>query len=279
MTSRTVRAIVAVAVVASGAGGTVARPARAAAPALTQSWWVHRTSRKPMRLEMRITAAVRQASDTNEGMLFTLRVVPPGLGVPRFADYSVADAGREPLVRSYGVDGADPGCPALCDAMNATRLFDASAELGRSPLPSEWYVAAYNLDITITASTGWRVERIPNRLTLVRAPQSTATGVRSNNVTVEHFTRATASGGPYGSFAFAVIPCTTAGTGSASFHGGVSYHDRKPTTTMTCDEADHARSAAVAYGRTTWSLDGDVVGSTGWPLRLLVFSLPHAPRG
>jgi hypothetical protein len=270
---------VATALLALGASGTALPAARAAQPR-TQTWWVHRTSRTPQRLEMRVTAAVRQAADTNEGTLFTLRVLPPTVEGPTFADMSVGGVGREPLIRTYGVPGVpDSACGAPCDTANGTRLFDGWEEQGRSPIPSEWYVAADNLDVTITVSAGWRVDRIPNRFTVVLAQHTGATGVRTNNVTAEHFTHAEAAGGRYGSFAFATIPCTSAGVGSAMLRGGVSYHNLTPLTPMGCAEYTDAITEGVAFRTTKWVLDGDVTGWTAWPIRLLVFSLPHPPRG
>ncbi len=100
--------------------------------------------------------------------------------------------------------------------------------------------------------------------------EDAAAGAENADTEAEVFTGASATGGRYGSLAYARIPCGKEHkAGSATFTGGGR------TAEMWCDDPDRVVLWGVATGATEWSVDGVVVsaGSTP-PLRLFVVDVP-----
>ena len=150
---------------------------------------------------------------------------------------------------------------------------------GNEAVRQSFYVVAHNVDVQrITTSPGWRAPReiAPPKVRMIRQGGA---GARVNWVGVEHFTAASAPGGPHGSVAFGWIPCSyMMGRGSAVLTGGdpipapysSPYYDEHRAQ---CDP--YWPGALGATNRATaWRLEGEVTGYTTMPDRLMVVDLP-----
>ena len=148
--------------------------------------------------------------------------------------------------------------------------------------PDFAFVAAVGLDpkIDIT-SAGWKVEPLdPTLMQVVTESDAGSAGIRfTGNYSASRFTGAELEGGPFGSLAFASIPCDpNQGVGEAKLSGGVEWPPKLASLEFFCARPDlsyYIQGLASAPGATRWTFEGDVVGSGAFfDTRLSVFSFP-----
>ena len=172
---------------------------------------------------------------------------------------------------AYGTPiGRTPPCPVCAYPVG---MSEPGHEKFRSDPSSVFYVVSQDMDIVVTPKTpGWRVKEAPApNVHRVFGEDASATGVRSEGRSVEHFTSASVVGGKYGSAAFATLPCQYGGVGSALFSGGLASH-KLGCGSPSGGDADWDTGIELP---TTWRLKGDATGAGIWPDRLLVFDFPR----
>lgn len=184
---------------------------------------------------------------------------------------------RGEIVPTVYAGGAQYGCRTLgnpqpphpCAAYgNGARFARLTQSEAERALPDAFLLATRGFQPRAslrTSARGWRLREVAPRLRYVRADESAVAGFGSLDASAEVFTGASAAGGSKGSVAVANPPCGNA-VGTAVFAGGP-----KPIT-MTCPLAGAAASYSAATTR--WTLDGQIVGSSTNPFRLLVIDLP-----
>lgn len=178
----------------------------------------------------------------------------------------------------WGVDGwarvnddrlPTVACPAACENPVGVQQTVAVTSSGRA-LTSTIYIAAYDIQspvLTIT-SPGWTVHRWQPRWQAI----TTADAKGSTTVTAAHtaagiYRGGVLAGGRYGSFASALLPCDLSGSGSAVFTGGTRSWQ------MACNYVTSTVDASP--GRTTWRVDGEVVGASWATGVLIVVDFPR----
>lgn len=172
-------------------------------------------------------------------------------------------------VRTYGWPAAPQPCPELgvCEpgrtpaVIGGTRTFRPAA--GHRII-----VAGVRGHLHVTAlSPSWRVRPIALGLRVVTTDQADVTGASAAGTTVEHFRAAASAAGPYGSAAFADIPCAVGAASLVSDTGD----GRK-------DFDCGARPLGMGFAETAtgrrWSLTGSTAGTHGLPYRLVVLDYP-----
>ena len=139
---------------------------------------------------------------------------------------------------------------------------------------TRWFLTARNADrIDPPSVVGrfWRVLRVaPLGLTDDRPARSADNNhveLPATAASVEHFTRASTVGGASGSVTVAIIPCDgNQGVGQALLTGAES-------TLLSCTR--NYASIITTWKATRWILQGDVVGHSTAPTRLLTLDLPR----
>jgi hypothetical protein len=106
-------------------------------------------------------------------------------------------------------------------------------------------------------NSGWRGGLTRGRLQLLRATDVSDLYVSSNSQTIEHFSRATLTGGVEGSLAVAAAACRDA-AGVKTGHGSASLTGSTKATAISCDLNGTVVTGAYAPRRTTWTLAGDI---------------------
>lgn len=171
--------------------------------------------------------------------------------------------------RTYGWPAPPPSCPAACGSSDDT-VVNRSTVTFRPQGRDRMFVAGPRGKTTVRSdSAHWRVRVTALGMRTVTAEQADATGAVVNRVGVEHFRSAAAPGGPYGSAAFAEVPCT-GGAGVATFGSGDGYEEDLVCT----NPVDGAWAFLDTTKGRKWTLSGDVVGAYTAPLRLLVLDFP-----
>lgn len=200
-------------------------------------------------------------------------------GRPRPYDAMTIDASPsdEPVVYR---DGASYGCTigAPCDVTDARGLGDfnlAAPATVEQPHRIYLAVSAVTVEVSLVDSPGWRLTRAPLRVRYATSDTGgTATGTSFFGEHVERFGTATLAGGRHGSLAVATPPCRPLhrrwiqreGHGTATLTGG--------TKTQSFDCHKDLRDLTAAADRaTTWTFQGDVVGTAMGTTRLTVIDL------
>jgi hypothetical protein len=161
------------------------------------------------------------------------------------------------------------GCPAACESPVGFPRTVYITSNGRA-LTSTVYVAAFDVrDPTLTiTSPGWAVRRWqPNWQAL-----TTANAKGSSTVTAAHESAGTyrggqLTGGSYGSFASAQLPCDVHGEGSATLTGGAR------SWPMSCEYAGSFVDGSPR--RTIWRVTGEVTGLGSATGVLIVVDFPR----
>jgi hypothetical protein len=242
--------------------------ATATSPAI--GWIISRNSRGPAVLDGTFTA---QSAGYDAAMgTFALT----GTGRGRRVDWRYATGftswGSDGWVRIYRPGAPAPTCPvgATCADPRAPATTVTLHSNGH-PIDSVVYVVAWNVtnpSVKIS-SPGWRVRPWRPAMRTVTTDSANATGVSAAQTSIGSFTSAEASGGQYGSFAFASIPCNLTGRGQATFTGDGRIYP--------LDCATGTFRVAGTTGRTRWRITGDVIG-VGWnPHVLMVIDYPRSP--
>ncbi len=197
-----------------------------------------------------------------------------GAGARRRLDYRFTTTTAE-----WGVDGwaqvnddrvPSTDCPAACDNPAGVERTVYVTSNERALTSSAVYIAAYDVrDPTLTiTSPGWVVRRWqPTWRAITSANAKGSSMVSAAHTSAGTYRGGQLSGGRYGSFAFAGLPCDLQGDGSATFTGGTRSRP------MSCDYVTSTVDAAP--GRTTWHVDGEVTGVGWWTALLIVVDYPR----
>lgn len=178
-------------------------------------------------------------------------------------------SGSDAMWRAYSPPLPPTSCPAapLCTGDEA-RLTSYVTFDDVQPT-DRLLVAGIRGEVSITipsASRWWRVRTSSVGFRVVTAPESDATGAFVYGLNIEYFRSATAVAGPYGSAAFADIPCS-AGTATLAAEG------TDDARLIDCDKRKLGFGFAETHAGRRWTVAGNTVGSTGLN-RLVVFDYP-----
>jgi len=190
-----------------------------------------------------------------------------GSGARRALDYRFTTT-----IAEWGVDGwaqvnddrvPSVACPAACENPAGVKQGMYVTSNGRALL-STVYVAAFDvrdakLDIT---SPGWVVRPwIPHWQAVTTADAEGSSMVSAAHTSVGTYRGARLSGGRYGSFVYAGLPCVLHGDGDATLSGGTREW------AMSCSYVQSAVDGSPV--RATWRVDGEVNG-VGWLSAVLI---------
>jgi hypothetical protein len=265
-----------------------------------RAWLVHRTVPGPRPLSL---AATFRDSRSDHAMLIAAGVRPYGR---RWLVTGDAESGTVvvggtatpwPMVYGNGhlltpVHSPGPPVAALCN--DPSRQWPSSPiELSfnpRTPIDHDVYVGVYDVDVSLTASSGWAVEYVPGGSMTVVGKGDSGTGVEVEGLGVERFDgTAPVTGGPWGSVAWAALPCESyvagpgiglapGGVGSATLYGGEPERGSWPERrTMSCATGHTSTLGGATHG-TAWRLLGEAAGVNAAGVRLGVFNFPPPPR-
>lgn len=161
-----------------------------------------------------------------------------------------------------------------CSAPGVPR--DVDVDLGRA-VDHDYYVGAYDEDVTLTLPAGWTATRADRyaEIHVYGTEDTEGTGLTVGGAGVEHFVgTGRVGGGPYGSVAFASLPCTGSGlgTGAARLTGGTE--SASPRRALSCAQGATTSTVGGSSEFTRWQLAGDAVGASPVRQRLAVFGLP-----
>lgn len=195
-----------------------------------------------------------------------------GTGAQRRVDYRFVTTTEE-----WGADGSvhvndaavpDVPCMAACESPVGFARTVYISSSGRA-LHSTVYVAAYDVrDAQLSVGAGWRVKPwTPSWHSLTTATARGSTMVTAAHEAAGTYRGAQLTGGPYGSFASALLPCDYYGEGAATFSGGTR------AKSMSCG----GLSAAVDSWpkRTTWRVAGEVTCEGSATDVLIVVDFPR----
>lgn len=179
-------------------------------------------------------------------------------------------------------DGTVYGCPSGsgCDVVNGPGLTYFGLTFPEtSAQPDRIYVAISGLDAELSldkGTRGWRLTKTALRVRYALSDRghTRATGANFAGEHAERFTHASIPGGRRGSIAVATPPCRPLhrlgylreGHGKAALTGGTA------PARFDCQK-NITDAIAVADRATTWSLDGDVVGTATGTTRIAVIDL------
>ena len=131
-------------------------------------------------------------------------------------------------------------------------------------------VAGYRGQVSARADApGWSFREVRLGFRVVRPATGDSTPVAAG---VERFGHATAPAGPYGSVAFAVVPCEPFGAGTWT----LTPRGEQPRESSCPFEPDF--DFADSRRARHWDLDADVVGVRSYDLRLAVLDFPPLGR-
>lgn len=174
--------------------------------------------------------------------------------------------------QAYGWPVAAPPCPSSCKPAYTPRSTGFGVQV--TPTIGTRYIIAgvrAKLRVTVSDKAHWQVRPINLGVRTVLGKDAAATGLSWQGSAVEHFTKASAPGGRYGSAVFGQVPCYTFGAGSATLKAdngdegwGINCEGVLPW------DSDFASTNA---GR-RWTLEGTVVGDYVFPYRLIVIDFP-----
>lgn len=179
-------------------------------------------------------------------------------------------AGTDAWVRAYGTPHATPDCVSVTCA-NPLFVVEHKWESDSRgyPMSSKVYVAGWDMWSSVeVTSPGWRVRPWRPSMRVVRTVDGGGSGVAVADMSRGSFERAELAGGPYGSHAFAAIPCEHGGTGRAAFTGGRRAWPLDCATRHTLESED-------ATGPTRWRLVGHVEGDSAHTNALVVVDWPR----
>lgn len=155
-------------------------------------------------------------------------------------------------------------CPAACDNPTGGTQQTVSISSSGRTLVSTVYLAAFDIrspKLTIT-SPGWTVRQWhPGWQAITTGNAKGSTTVTAAHTTAGTYRGGQITGGRFGSFASALLPCDLSGTGSATFTGGTR------AWRMSCDYVTSIVDAAPS--RTAWRVSGEVTG-VSWATGVLI---------
>lgn len=232
-----------------------------------RGWIVSRTGPGPAVLEGGLTAKAG-SSETTVGM-FALK----GAGSRRTHDSAFIptriDWGMDGWVHTYGYGLPAVSCPPVACTDPAGTPVSMHFHSNGHAIASTVYIAGWDVaDWSVTVSSpGWRVRPWNPAMRVARADDGGGQGVRVLHTNRGTFSRAEADGGPYGSFAFAAIPCDGSGEGRAAFTGSVRRYEF---------DCGGSRSWSIGHpARTRWRLVGEVSGTSARINVLVVVDYPR----
>jgi hypothetical protein len=243
-------------------------PAAHAADNRAIGWILTRVGSSARAIEGTLSAS----AVTNESSVVMFATT--GRGAERKLDYrfttTTAEWGGDAWVQINDSRVPAMTCVAVCPSPVGSRLTTYITSNSRALTSTAVYVTAYDVrDPTLTiTSPGWRIRRwVPHWQDL-----STGNAKGSTNVTVEHesagiYRGGQLTGGRYGSFASALLPCDLYGTGGATFTGGTR------SWPLSCD---HVIAWADGSSKeTTWKVSGEVTGEGSATGVLIVVDFPR----
>ena len=239
--------------------------------ARTRLWQVTRTTAAPRRFVATVTATSTGAS----WVLLAVQVTGTG-SARRVVGATMADSAH-PFPVAYAAGSAWTPCPGAptCDSGSGEVMTLTLDSRGRA-VRDAWYVVTRDAAADVRVSTsGWRVREVAaTALTQRTGRDSDAAGVAVGSTGAERFAAVTAKGGRYGSFAWGLLTCATAGVGSATLHA-VPGPPPKADDTAECGGGSGGFGASGSVGRAaTWHFDGDAAGVGSESTRLLVWDFP-----
>jgi hypothetical protein len=263
--TRVFRMVVAVTFAAASAVTPPAAAHRVAEPRAT-GWVIERTGSGGAPIASEITFRGRRAGA--HGVVFGLA----GRGAARRLAVVAWTfvLGSDLWVQSYGQPFATPDCVsvACADPLLLRPLTFESGSGGR-PVSASIYVAGWDVRIAVKMTTpGWRVRPWQPTIRVVRMVDAGGSGLVVADMMKGSFEHAEAAGGPYGSFAYAELPCGERGTGRARFTGGARTWD------LSCGGAFQAVPEYAALG-TRWRVHGHVEGEGHHTNALVVVDWPR----
>lgn len=237
----------------------------APAPVRMQVWEITRTSWAPSRLAVEMNVGY----DDNRTILAVtfLRRQTGGYKVLPGAHVSSREVTSSPEAYANGehvtCSVAAPSCVEEHGYALMTAYYNDNGR--NDPVAPDTVIAVTygrNAVVGVGGSKQWRVRRVSRAARAVWSTDTdTAAGVWYHAMGGEVFTTASAKGGPRGSVAIGVPPCSgahvgvTMGVGTASLSGGVA-----PVEVM-CPR-DVLRPSQVARKSTTWTFSGTTAGLT-----------------
>jgi hypothetical protein len=194
----------------------LAAPGVDAAPARARGWALSRTGRGPALLKGTFTGSAGSAKAT--AVLFALSGRGRSRKVANAFTTGRIDWGADGSPRVYGVDA--PCLAACADPVETPAGYTFSSN--DHPLDATVYIATWDVvNVTIDLmSPGWRIRAWTPSMRTVRSDEAGDAGARALHTTAGTFSGASATGGPYGSIGWGVLPCDTYGSGSGRFTGG-----------------------------------------------------------
>lgn len=184
---------------------------------------------------------------------------------PSFLTYTPLSTDHVPRV--YGT--ALP-CPCVATPLDAGSIqFSFDVDLSEPDAPDRWYVAVRGDEPEIRRGPGVGIRELPGTYFRLVSGNDVGTGVQHQYQHYEDFRGASERGGRWGSFAWASLPCDSAGEGDMTLSGG-----RAPVR-LGCPEPAMPFGSQWADRATTWRLEGRATGQTYIRHRLLVLDMPR----
>lgn len=177
----------------------------------------------------------------------------------------------------WGVDGwaqvdddraPSTTCAAACESPAGVQR-NVYVTSNERALTSTVYIAAFDVrDPTLTiTSPGWVVRRWQPAWRALTTANAEGSMVSAAHTSVGTYRGGQLTGGRYGSFASAALPCDLHGDGAATLTGGTRSWPMSCTNMLTMVDG--------ASGRTTWRVDGEVTGVGWWTAVLIVVDYPR----
>jgi hypothetical protein len=254
------------AVAATLAVAAMSVPASATPPVRTQVWEIVRTSSAPSNLA--VSMSVGYVDSRTILALTYLRHERSGVKVLPGAHLTSREGTSTPAAYAAG---EMLSCAAVAGACTETKGVNITVayynDSGRNDpvAPDTVIVVTHGRDAKVSLANGgkqWRVRKVTRN---VRAfwstDDDTSAGLWHSAAGLEVFTKASVKGGPRGSVAIGVPPCSATpvglagGAGEATLSGGVA-----PVKTS-CPQ-DVLRPSQIATKATTWTFAGTVAGLT-----------------
>jgi hypothetical protein len=254
-----------------------AMPAYAATTPVYRMWRISRTTKSAQHFS--VTVAFQPVAARAMWVLYGVR----GTGRHRSTTNTIGiygdTASNLPLIRhvaGYSVEPC-PGTPGCDVAVGGTGAPTYRLE-SEGPVTDEFFVVADSAAPTFTwRDPHWRVREVsPTRIARVTAAGETSTGIGTRAGYVERYDGSSAAGGPYGSVAWAFIPCDEAGVGTGELRA-TGPRDAEGPYRMDCG-AGYASAGffnvASVTRATRWEVTAAVTGVGSYDTRLLVVDLP-----
>jgi len=240
--------------------------AAAAAPVRMQVWEITRTSWAPSKLAVFLFSGYSDSRTINA--LTYLRRTSAGYTVLPGAHLTSHEGTSTPQVYAQGERVSCVTVSACSPTKGISYTIALYEDSGRNdPLAPDTVVAVtYGRDVKVTVDKNnarqWRVRRVNRAVRALWSSDSVkAAGVWSSDLGFEAFTDGSVKGGPRGSVAIGVPPCSGTPVGAAAGVGTVTLAGGVAPVEATCP-ADTMRPSQVARKATTWTFSGPVAGLT-----------------